>query len=156
MQLEIRQMSDGDAARIAAWRYDPPYDFYNADADADDLALLLSAEHREGTSFSAVDTLERVGFDAFRQAGDDIVFGLGLRPDLTGQGLGLTFLRAGLDFARSRFAPRRFRLFVATFNERAMRVYMRAGFVPVRLFDHETNGGVHPFVEMTLRNDAPI
>jgi hypothetical protein len=78
MQLEIRQMSDDDAARIAAWRYDPPYDFYNADANGDDLALLLAAEHREGTSFSAFDTLELVGFYAFRQAGDDIVFGLGV------------------------------------------------------------------------------
>jgi [ribosomal protein S18]-alanine N-acetyltransferase len=44
--------------------------------------------------------------------------------------LGLAYLQAGLAFATQRFTPRRFRLSVATFNERAIRVYERAGFSP--------------------------
>jgi ribosomal-protein-alanine N-acetyltransferase len=68
--------------------------------------------------------------------------GLGLRPDLTGRGLGLGFLLAGLEFARRRFAPDSFRLSVATFNE-------RAGFQWVEVFTHHTNGGEHPFLLMT-------
>ena len=35
-------MSQQDAEAIAAWRYDGDYSFYDADADAGDLALLLS------------------------------------------------------------------------------------------------------------------
>ena len=76
-------------------------------------------------------------------------FGLGLRPDLTGRGLGLAYLSAGLVFAGQRFKPSRFRLSVATFNERAIRVYERAGFTPSRTFDHATNGSIHRFLEMT-------
>ena len=33
-------------------------------------------------------------------------------------------------------------------NKRAIRVYERAGFTALRTFDHETNGGVHRFLEM--------
>jgi ribosomal-protein-alanine N-acetyltransferase len=71
-----------------------------------------------------------------------------LRPDLTGRGLGLEFLAAALQFGRRRFAPAGFRLAVATFNERAIRVYERAGFRRVEVFTHHTNGGDYPFLLM--------
>lgn len=141
-------MRDEEARQIAAWRYEPPYSFYDADADAGDLALLLGQESREGRYFSAFSGGALVGFFELRSDGDDVVIGLGLRPDLTGRGHGLPFVEAGMAFARERFGPSGFRLSVAIFNERAIRVYERAGFVPVRTYEHETNGGVHPFLEM--------
>jgi [ribosomal protein S18]-alanine N-acetyltransferase len=142
-------MLQAHAEEIATWRYEPPYSFYDADADAGDLALLLDAETRRGRYFAAFgEGASLVGFFEFKTEGDEVVVGLGLRPDLTGRGQGLAFLERGLDFARDRFEPSRFRLSVATFNERAIRVYERAGFVAVRTYDHETGGGVHPFLEM--------
>ena len=142
-------MSERDAQEMTTWRYDPPYSFYDWEADPNDLALLLSAEHREGRYFSAFgEDGELIGFFGFGTAGEDVVLGLGLRPDYTGRGLGLGYLEAGMAFARERFRPSRFRLSVATFNQRAIRVYERAGFVPLRTYDRETNGGVHPFLEM--------
>jgi ribosomal-protein-alanine N-acetyltransferase len=38
---------------------------------------------------------------------------------------------------------------VATFNERAILVYERAGFRRTEVFTHHTNGGDHPFLLMT-------
>jgi [ribosomal protein S18]-alanine N-acetyltransferase len=149
LPMEIRPTRELDALAIATWRYEPPYSFYDASADQDDLALLLGAETREGRHFSAFDgDDELVGFFSFTVGVDEVVVGLGLRPDLTGQGLGLAFIEEGLAFARERFRPSRFRLSVATFNERAIRVYERAGFEPLRTYDHVTNGGIHPFLEM--------
>jgi [ribosomal protein S18]-alanine N-acetyltransferase len=155
-EIEIRPMSEEDAQRIASWRYEPPYSFYDADADADDLALLLGRESREGRYFAAFSNDELVGFFSFQSDADDVVVGLGLRPDRTGRGLGLQFVEAGLAFARDRFGRSRFRLSVATFNERAIRVYQRAGFLPLRTFDHKTNGGVHPFLEMSRSPDGVV
>jgi [ribosomal protein S18]-alanine N-acetyltransferase len=149
VSLEIRQMLQAHAEEIASWRYPEPYSFYDADADPGDLALLLDAEARRGRYFAAFgDNAALVGFFEFRTEGDEVVVGLGLRPDLTGRGFGLAFLEQGLAFARERFEPAAFRLSVAAFNERAIRVYERAGFERVRIFDHETAGAVHPFVEM--------
>jgi ribosomal-protein-alanine N-acetyltransferase len=143
-------MREAEALQIAGWRYEPPYSFYDWDADPNDLALLLSKEHREGRYFSAfAEDGGLIGFLEFGTDADDVIVGLGLRPDYTGRGLGLGFLEAGMAFARERFHPNRFRLSVATFNQRAIRVYERAGFVALRTYDHETNGGVFPFVEMT-------
>ena len=44
-----------------------------------------------------------------------------MRPDLTGQGLGAEFVRAGLRFAQDSYSPPAFRLTVATFNRRAIK-----------------------------------
>jgi [ribosomal protein S18]-alanine N-acetyltransferase len=149
VKLTVRQMTQEEAEEIAAWQYEPPYSFYDAAADEGDLRLLLDAASREGRNFSAFDdegTL--VGFFEYKALGEDVEIGLGLRPDLTGHGLGLDFVVAGMAYGRERFRPKVFRLAVATFNERAIRVYERAGFHPVREYDHETNGGAHRFLEM--------
>lgn len=144
----FRQMDAADASRIAGWRYDPPYDFYDPDADPEDLAELLDPESR-GVYFSVlVEGGDLVGFFQFEERGETVDVGLGLRPDLTGGGIGTEFCRAGLEFARSRFAPRRFTLAVAAFNGRAIRVYERLGFRRVGVFTHETNGGEHEFLSM--------
>jgi len=91
------------------------------------------------------------GFFEFTEtAGGVVEIGLGLRPDLTGQGLGGEFLAAGLEFA----GARHYALAVAAFNHRAIAVYERAGFREVRRYDHFTNGALHEFVWMT-RDDGP-
>ena len=69
-----------------------------------------------------------IGFYYFEPIPPDLDYGLGLRPDLTGLGLGLEFFLAGLAFARELYRPSRVFLHVAEFNERARRVYERAGF----------------------------
>lgn len=54
--------------------------------------------------------------------------GLGLRPELCGQGLGTEYVAKCLRFARERYGRSRFRLSVAAFNQRAVKVYQKAGF----------------------------
>jgi ribosomal-protein-alanine N-acetyltransferase len=132
-----------DIAAIDAYRYDPPYDFYNGDDDP-----VQNPERFFGVRDAEE---ELVGFYYFEWKRDALEIGLGLRPDLTGRGLGLDFLRSALAFARSHFAAERIILNVAAFNERAIKVYERAGFrrtgEHVRTF---ARWGEVPFVEMEL------
>lgn len=117
--------------------------------EPDDLAEVLNPENW-GSAYFAVDDEqgELIGFFCFQADGDTVEFGLGLRPDWTGRGRGLAFLETGLRFARERYRPAAFRLAVAQFNQRAIRLYTKAGFQTVRTYLHPTNGGEFPFAEM--------
>ena len=120
MELKIEPASDEVQAQLRAWRYPPPYDFYDGNIDPP-----LNPERY----FAGLDVEgELAGFYYFEEKPPDLDYGLGLRPDLVGQGLGLEFFLAGLAYAREHYRPRRVYLHVAEFNERAKRVYERAGF----------------------------
>jgi [ribosomal protein S18]-alanine N-acetyltransferase len=146
------RLSQEEAEAIAEWHYPEPYSFYDWSADVDDLQELLEAARRGDVYWGVHDEGgELIGHFSFKLAGGALEVGLGLRPDLTGQGLSADFLAAGLHFARGRFAPERFTLAVATFNERAITVYERAGFARGRVYVHSTNGAEWEFLEMSRR-----
>lgn len=148
----VRPMTEHDASAIAAWRYEGIYAFYDMDRDPDDLAELLDPASWDSLYHSVVDERgDLVGFFGFHADEGTVEIGLGLRPDLTGQGLGLAFLEAGLTYARQEYRPVMFRLAVAAFNERAIRLYERVGFQRGRIYLSETNGGTFEFLEM-VRN----
>ena len=151
MRFRIESLTQSDAETIATWHYDGEYAFYDAEADADDLAELLDPALRDESMYGVRDDAgELIGFFAFQITGGVVDYGLGLRPDLTGKGSGLDFVRAGLDFAQSRFSPKTIQLCVAAFNKRAIKVYQRAGFREVEHYMNRTNGGEFEFVRMEL------
>ena len=129
--MKIAPMTPDDFMDYEQWHYQPPYDFYDSDQEP-----VLNPER-----YFAVknDDGALIGFLYFEPKDDVLEYGLGLRPDLTGKGLGLDFFRAGLEFGRKRYRPSLVRLFVAAFNERAIKVYERAGF-------RETGRHVRTFV----------
>ena len=66
--------------------------------------------------------------------------GLGLRPDLTGRGCGREFVRAILEFGSRIYVPQAFRMTVAAWNTRAIRLYTNLGFRRIQEFSRETDG----------------
>jgi [ribosomal protein S18]-alanine N-acetyltransferase len=148
--FRFRLMSQADAKAIARWHYPAPFSFYDWTSDPDDFAELLDPTAR-GDDYVAVEdeSGSLIGFFHYKRPhGARLEIGLGLHPEWTGQGLGKSFLEAGLEYARRRFAPKEFTLSVASFNRRAITVYERAGFARVRVFTHWTNGGEWEFIEM--------
>jgi ribosomal-protein-alanine N-acetyltransferase len=139
-----------DALEAGRWRYQGRYAVYDFDRPALVLTALLQRLLFQHVYYSVLDQRSTlVGLFTFTRSGDTLEVGLGMRPDLTGKGQGLEFLEAGLAYARRRFAPRHFALDVATFNERAQKVYTRAGFVPLRTFRRRTTAGWLEYLEMT-------
>lgn len=152
----LRPLTAADAHDIADWRYPEPYAFYDTAADPEDLAELLDVDGwAPGSHFGAWDDAPDgaplAGFFTFEQAETGVVdVGLGMRPDRTGLGQGERFVHDGLAFARRRFAPRQFTLAVAAFNERAITVYRRVGFVETGRHARPFLGRDYPFVTMAL------
>jgi len=143
VKFRIEPATDALFAERGAWRYPPPYDFYNDDGLPPLNPERFFSVHTEDGSIG--------GYYYFEQREDAIFYGLGLRPELTGRGLGLAFVTAGLEFAREQFGASRFVLDVAEFNERAIHVYERASFrrtgTKTRFFE---GWGDIPFVDMEL------
>lgn len=155
MKYLIRLMGDADAQAIARWHYDEPYTFYDADQDPEDLAELLSAKARGDSYWAATDEQGDLrGFFSFKVVGTTVEIGLGMRPDLTGQGKGLGFTQCGLRFAMERYQPTVIILYVAAFNQRAIRLYEKVGFARVERLMRETNGGQFEFVKMVMAVEA--
>ncbi len=151
MDFRFQVMTDLDRADIRHWHYAAPYDFYDLDADPEDLAEFMSPAPDE-LQLAALDDAGRVGgfmvFSAVPGRAGTFAVGLGLRPDLTGQKGGGAFLADGLAEARERILVDRFVVRVAEFNKRALRVYERAGFKIVRRYMQPTNGSRYLFIEL--------
>ena len=146
----VRPMRSDDAQAIGAWRYPAPYSFYDWARDPDDLAELLDPSEWGRRYFAADDDDRQLaGFFGFKLADNVAEIGLGLRPPLTGVGIGGSILSAGLEYAAVTLGARSFALAVAAFNQRAITVYERAGFREVRRYQHATSSGLHEFVWMT-------
>jgi len=125
----FRELTRDDAVAIASWRYEEPYSLY----EARDAKRFLKYEYFAALSEDG----ELVGFCCFgedaRVAGLEeepgvLDVGVGLRPDLTGIGLGGPFLREACRFGGDLHRPLRFRVTVAAFNRRAQMVASALGF----------------------------
>jgi RimJ/RimL family protein N-acetyltransferase len=144
VKLQIEAATPETLAEVATWCYEPPYDFY----DDDDGKPVKNPER-----FYAVrdETGALVASFYFEQRDDAVFYGLGLRPDLTGRGHGAEFVDAGIAFARSTLGAGRIVLDVAAFNERALKVYERAGFRATGRHDERfERWGEVEFVDMEL------
>lgn len=137
--MEIKHITKEEANEIASWQYEEPYELYSFSSSEETIEELLG-----GTYYSCrSDEGALIGYFCFGESaqvpggrdtnlygGEGIVdIGLGMKPQLTGNGLGRDFLDAGIQFAEEMFQPKQLRLSVAAFNKRAIRLYENTGFV---------------------------
>ncbi|QOV12628.1 GNAT family N-acetyltransferase [Viridibacillus arvi] len=153
MGYKFEIMTQEQAEEIAFnWHYDAEYSFYDMEADKEDLVEFLDPNKRGDSNFVVTKDNDIIGFFSFNQVDiNTIDIGLGMRPNLTGNGNGLEFLKAGIEFAESKYTPRKIMLSVATFNQRAIKVYRKIGFEEVDTFMQDTNGDSFEFLKMTYQ-----
>ena len=137
-------MTAAYAADIRTWRYPAPYDCY--DMTGADPGFLTRTE---SGFWALVRAGELIGYRSFGADGQvpggsydtsALDTGGSLRPELTGRGLGREAIAAGLEFGRRQFAPPAFRVTVASFNQRALRVVRSLGFADTGSFSAATDG----------------
>lgn len=136
------------AERIIGWNYGPPFRVY--ELSPEDLETLFIPKYRYHQVLDGSGDL--VGYCCFgedaRVAGGDysrgepevLDVGIGLRPDLVGQGLGHGFVTDILEYARKTFQPDLFRVTVADFNLRSLKTFQKLGFERTNHFDRHPDG----------------
>jgi [ribosomal protein S18]-alanine N-acetyltransferase len=147
--VRVEEWTDEYAGEVVTWSYPPPYDFYDLASDPRDAAAMRDPARADHHRAVLGESGRLDAFWYFDWHRDVVEVGIGLRPDLTGQGLGESFLRDQLAYAASSWQPATFRLFVTVWNERAIRLYERLGF---REVGRETRkfelAGEHEFIRM--------
>jgi len=161
MKVHFQPLMMTDAKEVNTWSYEEPYSIYSFSGVDDDLPDLLN-----GDFFAAFDEDEAlIGYlcigDSARVPGGRqsgvyeetgyVDIGLGLRPDLTGKGYGVSFVQQGLEYLSKQFGASSFRLVVLTFNRRAIEVYRRCGFTSDQVFRSNVRGEPLPFLSMKIR-----
>ncbi|KGI86558.1 acetyltransferase [Exiguobacterium mexicanum] len=156
MTHQFAVLTQPQAETIAyTWHYEGDYAFYDMEANQDDLAEFLDVEQREQSVFAITSDEELVGFVSVAQADAETVdIGLGMKPDLTGNGSGRAFVTSILDFVKATYSSHRITLSVAAFNVRAIRVYETCGFTQTGSFPQPTNGSTFTFIQME-RQESP-
>ncbi|KAA1039998.1 GNAT family N-acetyltransferase [Macrococcus equipercicus] len=138
--IEIRPMTRSWAEQIGGWDFGEGYEFYNIEGD-----LYIIEEFLNGHYYAAFCDDELIGFFCDGEMAtvafdydiitDCLDIGLALRPDLTSQGYGRQLMAALMEFYRNMQQVNYFRLTVAAFNSRAVRLYERMGFQHVQQFE---------------------
>jgi [ribosomal protein S18]-alanine N-acetyltransferase len=124
-RLAVRPLSPTDVREIATWRYAGPWRIYDSDGPLPAAGYLAVAGEPDGplVGFCCAGVEARVPGLAEEPGVLDI--GVGMAPDLVGQGHGLAFGNAVLDH----FAAPCLRAVVQAWNERSRRLTRALGFV---------------------------
>ena len=108
MNYTFEVMTQEQAEEIAfKWHYEDKYSFYDMEADQEDLVEFLDPKIRGETTFAVSENNRLVGFFSFNKVDIHTVdIGLGMKPNLTGNGLGLVFIKASLVFCEKKDQPK--------------------------------------------------
>jgi [ribosomal protein S18]-alanine N-acetyltransferase len=143
MNYKFSLMTQEHAENIAyRWHYrgNSNYSIYNIDSNRDDLEEFLNPDKRGNTCFVVSEVNNVIGFFRFKQLDKNKVdMRLGLRPELTGIGNGLKFIKAGMIFAIDTYNPLVITVSIETFNK-AIKVFKELGFKEGNTFVREING----------------
>lgn len=137
------------ASEIVKWVYEEPYSIYSFDDTQETIDELINHNY-----YAVFENNNLIGYFCFGDAAripteEDAAYtvealdiGLGMKPELCGKGLGPDFINAGLTFAKEKLMGEKpiFRLTVAEFNKRAIRLYGKSGFVHSKLIKHSKTG----------------
>lgn len=150
MNIEFRKSNKYDGKDIATWRYEGIYSFYDNDKTKEKQQWALNIHNEKDTFVMYNEENKLIGNCCFYFDDDNVKFNFGvqMRPDLTGKGMGDEVLKFILKFAKENYKFNEIYLLVAKFNKRAIKLYSNLGFEILEEFIWNVNGEETEFIEM--------
>jgi [ribosomal protein S18]-alanine N-acetyltransferase len=149
IQISYRPADEKSSREFLAWRYEPPYDIYNCPPEQVEEAVRYNTDpvnniyamfnpQGELVGYCSYGADARVRGGDYSESGLDI--GLMLKPALTGQGRGADFAREVISNGVEMYDPKKLRVTIAAFNQRAIRVWEINGFRKTQTFKRVRDG----------------
>lgn len=150
MKIEFRKPTENDAKDISTWKYEGIYSFYDNDKTAAKQEWASNIHKYENVFAMYNEKNELIGNCNFEydDENNEYLFGVQMRPCLTGKGMGTEVVTNILNFGREKYKYNEITLLVAKFNERAKRVYEKLGFKVIEEFPAHVNNEDIIFIVM--------
>lgn len=159
--LYLAPLTEQNGKEICTWQYEAPYDIYNWDTweamfeAADEFAdPVIRKEQYYGVfahSGEWASSSLLLGFAQLFPMSGVTRLGLGLRPDLCGQGIGAAFVKSIVKAALEKAPSNQVDLEVLIWNTRAYKAYEQAGFVYEQTYERMTSRGKVEFHVMVYK-----
>lgn len=151
MNLKFKEFTIEHIREVNKWHYYGIYSFYDMPSE-DGLKEFLATDS-EVRYFACFNGEDMIGFYCHWLEDGQMAIGLGIKPELTGQGLGKEFTRACIEFGikRLNYKGNNVKLMVASFNERAIKIYKKLGFKETERNVLETSDGYTEFIIMAKK-----
>lgn len=146
--LYLKEMDEIYAEKILSWKYEAPYDFYNNEYSVEAVWEMLNSSYTailnnqdEVFGFFCIGDSAQVpiGAESGTYPHGYVDVGIGMNPEFTGRGEGLSFFKFILQQIYQVHGVMPVRLTVAAFNTRAIHLYEKLGFVKEKEFCHGDN-----------------
>lgn len=145
----VSVMTEEDGKAISQWVYSPPYDLYQFLPWPQMKALAVEfgdpAIRRQQYVSIRDEAGVLCGFAQYFPMLGVTRLGLGMKPDLTGQGNGCSFVQAIVQEAIHRYPDTEIDLEVLVWNKRAIVTYERCGFEITDKYEKRTPSGPAEF-----------
>ena len=139
-------LTDETAAReFLAWKYESPYEIYNYAPENFDKDLSYTLDPKNNIHNMYRDG-ELIGYCSFGRdaqvpggeySEDARDIGMMIKPELTGKGMGSSFVTSIAQHAINEYKPKKLRVTILESNLRAMRVWEKNGFHKTQIFEPE-------------------
>lgn len=154
LTLSHHPLTEEEKRELCSWNYEGVYSLYNLpsyeEMKAKQMGFLNPDLEQNYRAYYHKDLL--VGFTNMLEKESEALIGIGVKPDLCGNGYGQSILAEAYAIAKKRFPHKPLCLEVRTWNQRAIRCYQKAGFqVEGRPYERETAIGSGTFCRMQKR-----
>lgn len=135
------------AREFLTWKYKPPYQIYNYASENFDKDLAYSLDPKNNIHSMYRDD-ELIGYCSFgrdarvpggKYSEDALDIGLMIKPELTGQGLGSSFVANIAHYGTENYGLKKLRVTILESNLRALRVWEKNVFRKTQSFERESD-----------------
>ena len=140
--IHYSPVDEASAREFLTWKYDPPYEVYNYAPENFDKDLVYTLDPKNNIYCMYHDD-KLIGYCSFGRdaqvpggdySEDALDIGMMIKPELTSQGMGSSYVASVIQYALAEYKPKRLRVTIMASNLRARRVWEKNGFIMSQQF----------------------